>query len=104
MRVFSGAYLYSGGEEAVLVFWQVDTNHKQFKPRLGVPIAHICNSQDDTMIAVCHIDNGKMCTSVHYDKAKSSYQYFDILLSRRERASMPVDAAEAVSIAYYKLP
>ena len=56
---FSGAYLYSGGEESVLVFWQIDSNHKQFKPRLGAPIAHICNSQDDTVIAVCHTDNGK---------------------------------------------
>ncbi|XP_028415073.1 WD repeat-containing protein 75-like [Dendronephthya gigantea] len=52
-----GAYLYSGGEESVLVFWQVDTSHKQFKPRLGAPIAHICNNQDDTVIAVCHTDN-----------------------------------------------
>jgi hypothetical protein len=58
MCTFSGAYLYSGGEESVLVFWQLDTNHKQFKPRLGAPIAHVCNSQDDTVIAVCHTDNG----------------------------------------------
>ncbi|XP_046846003.1 WD repeat-containing protein 75-like [Xenia sp. Carnegie-2017] len=52
-----GAYLYSGGEESVLVFWQVDSNHKQFKPRLGAPIAHICNSDDDALIAVSHVDN-----------------------------------------------
>lgn len=51
--------MYSGGEESVLVFWQVDTEHKQFKPRLGAPISHICNSQDDTVIAVCHSDNGE---------------------------------------------
>ena len=59
MSTFVGGYLYSGGEESVLVFWQVDTNHKQFKPRLGAPIAQICNSPDDTVIAVCHADNGK---------------------------------------------
>ena len=52
-----GGYLYSGGEESVLVFWQVDTNHKQFKPRLGAPIAQISNSPDDTVVAVCHADN-----------------------------------------------
>ena len=57
--IFSGAYLYSGGEESVLVFWQVDTNHKQFKPRLGAPISRICNSEEDTVIAVSHTDNGK---------------------------------------------
>lgn len=56
--MLSGAYLYSGGEESVLVFWQVDSNHKQFKPRLGAPIAHICNSDDDALIAVSHVDNG----------------------------------------------
>lgn len=30
-----GAYLLSGGEEAVLVVWQVETGHRQFLPRLG---------------------------------------------------------------------
>lgn len=31
-----GIYLLSGGEEAVLVLWQLDTGSKQFLPRLGI--------------------------------------------------------------------
>lgn len=69
-----------------MVFWQVDTNHKQFKPRLGAPIAHICNSQDDTVIAICHSDNGKTC--VHCDKTKLSYQYFDTVCSYTSSADV----------------
>ena len=30
-----GAYLYSGGQEAVLVTWQLGTTHRSFLPRLG---------------------------------------------------------------------
>jgi WD40 repeat protein len=39
-----GAYLLSGGQEAVLVIWQVETGHKQFLPRLGGCIEHFCVS------------------------------------------------------------
>ena len=34
---FNGAYLLSGGEESVLVMWQLATGHQQFLPRLGGP-------------------------------------------------------------------
>jgi NET1-associated nuclear protein 1 (U3 small nucleolar RNA-associated protein 17) len=34
----NGAYLMSGGEEAVLVLWQLHTGHQEFVPRLGSPI------------------------------------------------------------------
>lgn len=54
-----GSYILSGGEESVLVLWQFKTHHKQFLPRLGAPIKHICSSSDDTLIAVSHMDNGK---------------------------------------------
>lgn len=37
----NGAYLLSGGEEAVLVIWQLHTGKKEFIPRVGAPIAHI---------------------------------------------------------------
>ncbi|EJD52221.1 WD40 repeat-like protein [Auricularia subglabra TFB-10046 SS5] len=37
----NGAYLLSGGEEAVLVIWQLDANKKNFIPRLGAPIVSI---------------------------------------------------------------
>lgn len=34
----NGAYLLSGGEESVLVIWQVHTGKKEFVPRVGAPI------------------------------------------------------------------
>ena len=34
----NGAYLLSGGEEAVLVVWQLRTGRKEFVPRVGAPI------------------------------------------------------------------
>ena len=37
----NGAYLLSGGEEAVLVIWQLQTGKKEFVPRLGSPIETI---------------------------------------------------------------
>jgi len=40
----NGAYLLSGGEEAVLVIWQLHTNKKEFVPRVGAPISTIAIS------------------------------------------------------------
>lgn len=37
----NGAYLISGGEESVLVLWQLSTGTKEFIPRLGAPIKTI---------------------------------------------------------------
>jgi NET1-associated nuclear protein 1 (U3 small nucleolar RNA-associated protein 17) len=37
----NGAYLLSGGEEAVLVIWQLNTGKKEFVPRVGAPISTI---------------------------------------------------------------
>lgn len=37
----NGAYLLSGGEESVLVIWQLHTGKKEFVPRLGAPILSV---------------------------------------------------------------
>ena len=37
----NGAYLISGGEEAVLVVWQLESRHKEFVPRLGERILSV---------------------------------------------------------------
>ena len=37
----NGAYLLSGGEESVLVIWQLHTGKKEFVPRVGAPINSI---------------------------------------------------------------
>ncbi|KAJ8523307.1 hypothetical protein ONZ45_g181 [Pleurotus djamor] len=41
----NGAYLLSGGEESVLVIWQLHTGRKEFVPRVGAPInaISVCN-------------------------------------------------------------
>jgi len=40
----NGAYLLSGGEEAVLVIWQLHTGNREFVPRVGSPIKTIAVS------------------------------------------------------------
>lgn len=50
-----GAYLYSAGEEAVLVFWQLESGAKQFLPRLGAPINAL--TQRGNRICVAGADN-----------------------------------------------
>ncbi|KAF9923543.1 WD repeat-containing protein 75 [Linnemannia zychae] len=52
-----GTYLLSGGEESVLVIWQIGTGHRQFLPRLGSEIKHITISPDDAFYAIGHLDN-----------------------------------------------
>ncbi|KAI0079626.1 WD40 repeat-like protein [Panus rudis PR-1116 ss-1] len=37
----NGAYLLSGGEESVLVIWQLHTGKKEFVPRVGAPIVNV---------------------------------------------------------------
>ncbi|ORY00710.1 WD40 repeat-like protein [Basidiobolus meristosporus CBS 931.73] len=52
-----GVYMVSGGEEAVLVVWQLQTGHRQFLPRLGSEIKSIVISPDQSLYAVGHLDN-----------------------------------------------
>lgn len=42
-----GVYMISGGNEATLVIWQLDSGHKQFLPRLGATIKSITVSPDE---------------------------------------------------------
>ncbi|KAI0315260.1 WD40 repeat-like protein [Amylostereum chailletii] len=41
----NGAYLLSGGEESVLVIWQLHTGKKEFVPRVGAPISSVVVSR-----------------------------------------------------------
>ncbi|KAG6910523.1 hypothetical protein DXG01_009942 [Tephrocybe rancida] len=42
----NGAYLLSGGEESVLVIWQLHTGKKEFVPRVGAPINTVSVSKN----------------------------------------------------------
>jgi len=53
----SGLYLVSGGQEAVLVFWNLLTGQKTFFPRLKAPIYHVCTSKDDKLISAATNSN-----------------------------------------------
>jgi len=54
-----GTFLLSGGEESVLVLWQLDKNLSQFRPRLGASmIEQISCSPDDACYAVSLQSNG----------------------------------------------
>ncbi|KAJ3374548.1 WD repeat-containing protein 75 [Allomyces arbusculus] len=52
-----GRYLLSGGDEAVLVIWQLTTGHKQFISRLGSEILSITVSPDMKLFALAQWDN-----------------------------------------------
>ncbi|KAI8912124.1 hypothetical protein DFJ77DRAFT_542314 [Powellomyces hirtus] len=52
-----GEYLLSGGDETVLVVWQLTTRRKQFLPRLNAPIRNITVSPDQALYAITHQDN-----------------------------------------------
>ncbi|XP_036441207.1 WD repeat-containing protein 75 [Colossoma macropomum] len=53
-----GMHLLSGGVESVLVQWHCDeVNKKDFLPRLGGAISHICVSPDGQMYSTSHSDN-----------------------------------------------
>ncbi|KAH9065814.1 WD40 repeat-like protein [Lactarius vividus] len=41
----NGAYLLSGGEESVLVIWQIHSGKREFVPRVGAPINSVAISQ-----------------------------------------------------------
>lgn len=52
-----GNYLLSGGEEGVLVFWQIETGNRQFLPRLSGPVDNITVSQSSKKYAIKLRDN-----------------------------------------------
>lgn len=56
----NGAYLLSGGEEAVLVVWQIESRHKEFVPRIGAPIQaiNIINGQSGQQEFVVRLKDG----------------------------------------------
>ncbi|KAH7442694.1 hypothetical protein KP509_03G099700 [Ceratopteris richardii] len=57
MFSLEGAYLFSGGNEAVLVMWQLETGKKSFLPRLGSSILYMSRSPDASIISVTCADN-----------------------------------------------
>ena len=69
-----GVYLLSGGEEAVMVIWQLETGHKQFIPRLLAPLRHIAVSPDNLTYALLHADNAVRLVSAVSSRITRSIQ------------------------------
>ena len=52
-----GQNLYTGGEEGVLVVWQLSAGTKSFLPRLGASITHLSSSPIDAKVVIASMDN-----------------------------------------------
>ena len=57
-------YLISGGEETVLVIWQLDTNQQQFLPNLTTPIMNLSVSQLGSSYSIRLADNSVMVIQI----------------------------------------
>ena len=55
-----GTYLLSGGEESVLVLWQLATEQKHFRPRLSAPIVGVACCPGDQTFAASLESNGNL--------------------------------------------
>ncbi|KAJ5810533.1 uncharacterized protein N7503_002751 [Penicillium pulvis] len=58
-----GNYILSGGNESVIVLWQLDSGRKQFLPHLSSPILNITVSPQGTSYVVHLADNSVMVLS-----------------------------------------
>ncbi|RAL07544.1 WD repeat protein [Aspergillus homomorphus CBS 101889] len=58
-----GNYVISGGNESVMVLWQLDTSRKQFLPHLSSPICNIALSMSGSLYAVKLADNSTVVLS-----------------------------------------
>ena len=63
LKLRTGNYIISGGNESVLVLWQLDTGRKQFLPHLSSPICNIVISPTGNSYAVKLADNCVMVLS-----------------------------------------
>ncbi|KAI9805986.1 MAG: hypothetical protein M1825_000600 [Sarcosagium campestre] len=69
-----GNYLISGGQETVLVLWQLDTNRQQYLPHLSAPIEDIVVSPRGSSYAIRLSGNTAMILSTSELKATASFQ------------------------------
>lgn len=52
-----GTTLYSGGQEAVVVAWELATGQKQLFPRIGAPIKFMINDRHNRILVITKTDN-----------------------------------------------
>lgn len=76
----NGAYLLSGGEEAVLVIWQIHTGRKEFVPRVGsaintVSVARQKSGEEEYLLGLADatyvfVNAGSLRVSRSYSRVK----------------------------------
>lgn len=54
-----GQYLYSGGEESVVVMWHLSEMHRDFLPRIGTAISSIKVDKENNEI-FCGMEDGSV--------------------------------------------
>ncbi|KAF8822704.1 WD domain, G-beta repeat-containing protein, partial [Cardiosporidium cionae] len=84
-----GAYLLSGGEEAVLVLWMfgggIEEGTRQFLPRLGAPLVHIAlDHRSPQYYFVACLDNSIKIIDGQYSKVLRSLQGIDVPINPQE--------------------
>lgn len=52
-------FLYSVGSEGVLVRWDLESEDRQFLPRLGLPMKFVSVAQNEKYVVCSHCDNSK---------------------------------------------
>ena len=58
-----GTHLLSGGEEGVMVVWQVTTHRSYFRPRLGSQITRVASGPKDQSFAIS-LQNNSVLTDL----------------------------------------
>ena len=65
-----GTHMVSGGEESVLVIWNLPTDTKRFLPRVGAPISFITVSPNERYFALALLNNTVKIVDVLSNKTK----------------------------------
>lgn len=69
-----GVYLISGGEESVLVMWQLATGKKSFLPRLGGEVVAIVPSLHPSLFAISCKDNSIKLLNIGTMEMEKTFQ------------------------------
>jgi NET1-associated nuclear protein 1 (U3 small nucleolar RNA-associated protein 17) len=91
----NGAYLLSGGEESVLVIWQIHSGKKEFVPRVGAPIDSVAvtrtqSGEEDYLLALA---DGSL-VFIGSAKLRISRSYSGIKLGKCSREANGLDIAD----------
>ena len=93
-----GKYVISGGQETVLVIWQLDTGRKDMLPHLGAPIENLVVSPQGSSYAVRLADNSAMILSTA--EMRPTFSVAGIQMPTMDISSNPLPALPTVGNAH----